>query len=213
MPEPEHIESAASTPEASATPGLETAAQTAGPEGGPETGGPEGGPEGGPAGGPPEAAPDPREQEIARLNDRLLRVVAEFDNYKKRVARDRAELTRTANEELLLEFLPVLDNLERALAAARKTDSTEALAEGVDLVLRLFQAVLERSGVKPIDSVGQPFDPNVHQAVAAVESAEGADQTVVEEVQRGYWLHTKVLRPAMVKVARAAARAGAGPED
>ncbi len=205
MQEPEHIESAASTPEASATPGLETADQTAGPEGGPGTGGP--------AGGPPEAAPDPREQEIARLNDRLLRVVAEFDNYKKRVARDRAELTRTANEELLLEFLPVLDNLERALAAARKTDSTEALAEGVDMVLRLFQAVLERSGVKPIDSVGQPFDPNVHQAVAAVESAEGADQTVVEEVQRGYWLHTKVLRPAMVKVARAAARAGTGPED
>ncbi|MBI4412982.1 MAG: nucleotide exchange factor GrpE, partial [candidate division NC10 bacterium] len=160
-----------------------------------------------------EAAPDPREQEIARLNDRLLRVVAEFDNYKKRMARDRAELTRTANEELLLEFLPVLDNLERALAAARRTNSTEALAEGVDLVLRLFQAVLERSGVKPIDSVGQPFDPNVHQAVAAVESADGADQTVVEEVQRGYWLHTKVLRPAMVKVARAAARAGTGPED
>jgi len=209
MPEPEHIESAASTPEASATPGLETAAQTAGPEGGPETGEPEGEPEG----EPPEAAPDPREQEIARLNDRLLRVVAEFDNYKKRVARDRAEVVRTANEELLLELLPVLDNLERALAAARKTDSTEALAEGGDMVIRLFQAVLERAGVKPIGSVGQPFDPNVHQAVAAVESPEGAGQTVVEEVQRGYWLHTKVLRPAMVKVSRAAARAGAGPED
>ncbi|MEK7337863.1 MAG: nucleotide exchange factor GrpE [candidate division NC10 bacterium] len=161
----------------------------------------------------PEGGPDPREQEIARLTDRLLRVVAEFDNYKKRVARDRADVVRTANEELLLELLPVLDNLERALAAARNTDSTEALAEGVDMVIRLFQAVLERAGVKPIGSVGQPFDPNVHQAVAAVESPEGAGQTVVEEVQRGYWLHTKVLRPAMVKVSRAAARAGAGPED
>lgn len=209
MPEPEHPEGGASTPEATATSAPDAASRTAGPEEEPETREPAGGAEG----APPEAAPDPREQEIARLTDRLLRVVAEFDNYKKRVARDRAEVVRTANEELLLELLPVLDNLERALAAARKTDSTEALAEGVDMVIRLFQAVLERSGVKPIDSVGQPFDPNVHQAVAAVESPEGAGQTVVEEVQRGYWLHTKVLRPAMVKVSRAAARAGAGPED
>ena len=166
---------------------------------------------------PPQAraqeATDPRDQEIARLNDRLLRLAAEFENYKKRVARDRAEVIRTANEELLLELLPVLDNLERALAAARKADSTEALAEGVDLVLRLFQGVLERAGVKPIDSVGQAFDPAVHQAVAVVESPDAPDQTVVEEVQRGYWLHAKVLRPAMVKVAKAAARAGSRGED
>jgi molecular chaperone GrpE len=161
----------------------------------------------------PDAPAEPAASEVARLNDRLLRLAAEFDNYKKRVARDRAELIRVANEELLLELLPVLDNLERALAAARKTDSTEALAEGVDLVLRLFQGVLERAGVKPIDSVGQPFDPTVHQAVAAVESPGVPDQTVVEEVQRGYWLHAKVLRPAMVKVAKAAAPAGSGPEE
>ncbi|MBI2080139.1 MAG: nucleotide exchange factor GrpE [candidate division NC10 bacterium] len=164
----------------------------------------------------PQGAADPRDQELARLNDRHLRLAAEFENFKKRVARDRAEVIRTANEDLLLELLPVLDNLERALAAARKTDSTEALAEGVDLVLRLFQGVLERAGVKPIDSVGHAFDPAVHQAVAVVESPDAPDQTVVEEVQRGYWLHAKVLRPAMVKVAKAAARAagrreGSGP--
>lgn len=161
----------------------------------------------------PQMAADPRDQEVARLNDRLLRLAAEFENYKKRVARDRAEVIRTANEELLLEFLPVLDNLERALAAARKSDSTEALAEGVDLVLRLFQGVLERAGVKPIDSVGHAFDPAIHQAVAVVESPDAPDQTVVEEVQRGYWLHAKVLRPAMVKVAKAAARAAGRRED
>jgi len=209
MPEPEEIGAVSGTPEASGAPVPDPAAQGPGPEGGRETGGPAEGPEGAPV----EAAPDPRDQEIARLSDRLLRVAAEFDNYKKRVARDRAEMIRTANEELLLEILPVLDNLERALAAARKTDSTEALAEGVDMVLRLFEAVLERAGVKPIDSVGQPFDPNVHQAVAVVASPGAPAQTVVEEVQRGYWLHTKVLRPAMVKVAGVAARAGAGPED
>jgi len=129
------------------------------------------------------------------------------------VARDRADLTRTANEELLLELLPVLDNLERALAAARTAGSTEALAEGVDLVLRLFQGVLERAGVKPMDSgVGQAFDPSMHQAVAVVEAPEAPDGTVLEEVQRGYWIHTRVLRPAMVKVARASAAAGTGPE-
>jgi molecular chaperone GrpE len=165
------------------------------------------------ASGAPEAGPDPREQEIARLNDRLLRLAAEFENYKKRVARDRVELIRSANEGLLLELLPVLDNLERALAAARKTDSTGALVEGVDLVLRLFQGVLERAGVKPMDSVGQPFDPSMHQAVAVVEAPEAPDRTVLEEVQRGYWIHTRILRPAMVKVARASAPAGTGPED
>lgn len=186
MSQPEHPEVEASAPEASAPPAPEA---------------------------PAEAAADPKAQEIARLSDRLLRLAAEFENYKKRVARDRAEVVRVANEELLLELLPVLDNLERALAAARQTDSTEALAEGVDLVLRLFQGVLERAGVKPIDSVGQPFDPTVHQAVTAVESPEVPDQTVVEEVQRGYWLHAKVLRPAMVKVAKAAAPAGSGPEE
>lgn len=186
--------------EASATP---TPERTAEPGGHPE----------GSAAGAPEAGPDPREQEIARLNDRLLRLAAEFENYKKRVARDRVEWIRAANEGLLLELLPVLDNLERALAAARKTGSTGALVEGVDLVLRLFQGVLERAGVKPIDSVGQPFDPSMHQAVAVVEAPEAPDQTVLEEVQRGYWIHTRVLRPAMVKVARASAPAGTGPED
>ncbi len=185
------------------------AAATPAPERTAEPGGP---PEGA-ASGAPDAGPDPREQEIARLNDRLLRLAAEFENYKKRVARDRVEWIRAANEGLLLELLPVLDNLERALAAARKSDSTGALVEGVDLVLRLFQGVLERAGVKPMDSVGQPFDPSLHQAVAVVEAPEVPDGTVLEEVQRGYWIHTRVLRPAMVKVARASAPAGTGPED
>jgi molecular chaperone GrpE len=143
-------------------------------------------------------------KELEELQDRYLRLAAEFDNYRKRVARERAELVRTAHEGLLLEFLPVLDNLERALAAARSSAlssrASEALIEGVENTLRLFRGVLEKAGVREIETVGREFDPVVHHAVEQVRVTEVPENTVVEEVLRGYLLEQKVLRPALVKV-------------
>ncbi len=143
-------------------------------------------------------------QEVGRLQDRLLRLQAEFDNFKKRMAREKAEFLKFAHEGLILEFLPVLDNLERALEAARAEAGSTPLLEGIDMIVRLFRSVLEKAGVRPMETVGQPFDPAYHQAVAQVESSRGDANLVVEEIQKGYLIEGRVLRPAMVKVSRAA---------
>lgn len=140
--------------------------------------------------------------EIESLNDRLLRLHAEFENYKKRVARERGEFVRFAHEGLIRELLPVLDSLERAVATTRSGRDVQGVAEGVDIILRLFQTTLEKAGVKPIEALGHEFDPNVHQAVAQVESADGRDNIAVEEVRKGYLLEGRLLRPAMVKVSK-----------
>ncbi len=155
----------------------------------------------------PPQAPDEalaaKEQEVERLQDRLLRLQAEFENYKKRMAREKAEFLKFATENVLLEFLPVLDNLERAIASARTdTSAREAVVEGIEMVARLFRSALEKAGVKPMDAVEKPFDPTLHHAVAQVERRSGPDNTVVEEIRKGYLLEGRVLRAAMVKVSR-----------
>ena len=155
-------------------------------------------------------------QEAERLQDRLLRLQAEFENYKKRMAREKAEYLKFAHEALILEVLPVLDNLERALAAARAEAGSTPLLEGIEMIARLFRSVLEKAGVKPMETIGQPFDPAYHQAVAQVESCHGDSNLVVEEIQKGYLIEGRVLRPAMVKVSRAAPHEpgdGVGGED
>lgn len=157
-----------------------------------------------------------KEKEAERLQDRLLRLQAEFDNFKRRAARDKAEFLKFANESVLLEMLPVLDNLERGLASARAEAGATSLVEGIDMVARLFRAALEKFGVRPIQAVGAAFDPAVHQAVAQVEVAAGEDNQVLEEIQRGYLLEGRVLRPSMVKVSRVitpVAPADAADED
>jgi len=154
-------------------------------------------------------------QEVERVQDRLVRLQAEFENYKKRVAREKAEFLKFAHEELVLEFLPILDNLERALNAARAEEGSTPLIEGIEMIARLFRSALEKAGVSPMETVGQSFDPTYHQAVAQVESSEGETSLVVEEIQKGYLIEGRVLRPAMVKVSRAASvsKAGVGGED
>jgi len=142
-------------------------------------------------------------QEAERLQDRLLRLQAEFENYRKRMAREKAEFLKFAHEELILEFLPVLDNLERALAAARAEAGSTPLLEGIEMIARLFRSVLEKAGVKPMETVGERFDPAYHEAVAQVEASPGDANLVVEEIRKGYLLEGRVLRPAMVKVSRA----------
>lgn len=145
-------------------------------------------------------------QEAEHLQDRLVRLQAEFENYKKRMAREKAEFLKFATEGLLLEFLPILDNLERAIASARaEAANREAVVAGIDMIARLFRATLEKAGVKPMEAVGKPFDPSLYQAVAQVESPDGQDNVVVEEIQKGYFLEGRVLRAAMVKVSRTSA--------
>ena len=149
-----------------------------------------------------EAELQERVAEVEALNDRLLRLHAEFENYKKRMARERSEFVKFANEALILEFLPVLDSLERALATARSAAEAQTVAEGLEIILRLFQTTLEKVGVKVIEALEREFDPNLHQAAAQVESPDGRDNIVMEEVRKGYLLEGRLLRPSMVKVSK-----------
>ena len=152
---------------------------------------------------PSEASPaDPaaNDGELKALNDKYLRLAAEFDNYKRLTQRDQREHIRFGNEQLLKELLPVVDNLERAIKAAKGSKSAEGLVQGVDLTLKQLQGVLGKFGVQSIPTMGQPFDPSGHQAVASVPSTQVPDKHVVEEFQRGYRLHDRILRPAMVTV-------------
>jgi molecular chaperone GrpE len=149
-----------------------------------------------------QAALKDRTTELEALNDRLLRLHAEFENYKKRMARERSEFMKFANEALILEFLPVLDNLERAVPMAKSGLDAQRIAEGLDIILRLFQTILEKAGVKAIETLDREFDPSLHQAVAQVERVDGRDNMVVEEVRKGYQLEGRLLRPSMVKVSK-----------
>jgi molecular chaperone GrpE len=149
---------------------------------------------------------DPEQVRAERddYRDRLLRTVAEFDNYRKRVERDRRELLEFGAADLLGELLPVLDDLERALAAAPTGDSASAVAgyrAGVELIQRQLLDLLRKRGVSPIEALGADFDPHVHQAVASEPSDAHRDGEVIEELRRGYKLGERLLRPAMVKVA------------
>jgi molecular chaperone GrpE len=143
-----------------------------------------------------------KNREIQSLRDRLLRLQAEFENFKKRTAKERMELVKFANEGLLLEMIPILDSLDRAIESAKGNSNMENLLEGLELVRRLLSVLLERAGVKEIASQGQPFDPQLHEAIMVEASGAHPDNTVVEEIQRGYLLHNRVLRPAMVRVAK-----------
>jgi len=140
-----------------------------------------------------------READAAR--DRYVRTVAEFDNARKRAVREREELIRGANESLIRELLPVLDNFERALQAARGDAGAAGVTAGVELIQRELLRVLEKFGVTAFTSVGVPFDPERHEAVARVPAAGRPEMTVVGETARGYLLNGRVLRPAMVTVA------------
>jgi molecular chaperone GrpE len=133
---------------------------------------------------------------------RLLRLAADMENLKKRQERERAELLQFANENLVKELLPVVDNLERALDHGRQLQAPEALLEGIDMVYQGFLKALDRFGVTPFDSVGQHFDPAMHNAVMQEEAPGVPDCRITKEVQKGYLMNQRLLRPAMVVVAR-----------
>jgi len=129
------------------------------------------------------------------------RARAEFANYKKRVEAEREELRRTSTQVLLLKLLPVVDDFERALQTVPKESAGEGWVDGMKMILRKLQALLESEDVTPIEAAGQPFDPLWHEAILQEETDEHPDGYVIEEMQRGYRLGNRVLRPSMVKVA------------
>lgn len=149
--------------------------------------------------------------------DLYLRERADLENFRKRAQRDKEELGKFANEGILRELVPAVDNLERAIEHARQDGAGgETLLKGVELTLAQFQKVLEKFGVVAIKALGEPFDPARHEAMGQVESSEQPANTVVQEYQKGYLLNDRLLRPALVMVAKApaaAAETGAGGSE
>lgn len=144
--------------------------------------------------------------------DRLLRTTADFDNFKKRAARERQEAARYANEALIQKLIPILDNFEMALAAAQtgQAGNTESFTAGVAMIQQQLKVALLEFGVEEVDATGKPFDPNVHEAVSQQESAEVAEGHVVQQLRKGYKLRDRLLRPATVVVAAKPATPAAG---
>ena len=142
------------------------------------------------------------------LYDRLLRKQAELENFRKRALREKEEFLQHATADLIRALLPTLDGFERALAHRDANAATE-FSQGMELIYRDLLDVLRRAGLTPVETVGKMFDPHLHQAVETVVSAEHRDQEIVEELQRGYRLKQRLLRPAIVKVAVAAKSAAA----
>ena len=155
----------------------------------------------------PEAVPPTEVEALQRERDeyydRLLRKTAEFENYRKRIERERQQVTESAAADLIEELLPLVDDMERALKADTGGEGTAAYRRGVELIHKQMLELLRKRGVRPIETIGANFDPHFHMAVAH-EPAEGRrDGEVVEEFRRGYMLGDRLLRPAMVKVAKA----------
>jgi len=142
------------------------------------------------------------QREKDALQDRLLRTAAEFDNFRKRVERERRELSEFAAADILAELLPIIDNFDRALQTPSGPES-EGFRKGIELIHRQMLDLLRKRGVKPIEALGADFDPNMHEAVMHEASGEHREGEVMQELQRGYTLGDRLLRPAMVKVAKA----------
>ncbi|MNN74143.1 heat shock protein GrpE [compost metagenome] len=131
---------------------------------------------------------------------RLLRTQADFDNFRRRTQKEKEELGKYASAKLITELLPVVDNFERALSTTSDNAEIASYAKGVEMILRQFEGILQAEGLTAMETVGQPFNPEYHQAIMQVESEDHEEGIVVEELQKGYLLKDKVLRPAMVKV-------------
>lgn len=166
---------------------------------------------------PPAQDPDLRrlESQLAAERERMLRLRADFDNYRKRTERERGEIERYALADMLRELLPVVDNLERALSVPSAQGDGEDLRKGVEMIVRQFHELLKRYGLVPIVALGERFDPSVHEAVFQEESDGIVVPTVAVELQRGYRLNDRLLRPSLVKVAvpREAAHDSSAPDS
>jgi molecular chaperone GrpE len=153
-----------------------------------------------------------KDQELTELKDKYLRALADTDNVRKRMRQQSEETVRLQRENLLRDLLPVVDNLERGLEAARHGDNRQSIMEGIEMVLRSLHDWLRGQGVSPIAAIGQPFDPQVHEAVDHVAS-DHPPNTVVSEFHRGYQIGERMLRPARVAVAKAKSASGGNAKD
>lgn len=151
-----------------------------------------------------EEGADERMEELRRQAEenyqRYLRAQADFDNFRRRTRQEKEEFAKYASLNLIEQLLPVVDNFERAIESSKGTKDFDALVKGLEMTFRQLDQVLQQEGLKPIEAVGQPFNPEYHQAVMQVESEEYEEGIVVEELQKGYVLKEKVIRPSMVKV-------------
>ncbi len=156
-----------------------------------------------------EAQLEAKKKEAQDNYDRFLRLSAEFENFKKRMEKEKNDAYKFGTENLIKEMLPVLDNLERAIDHGEAKDA-QGLLEGVDMTLKGFLTALEKIGVSPVDASGKEFDPNLHEAVMVQEDAHHPAGTVLTQLQKGYALHGRLLRPAMVVVSK---RPELGPDE
>ena len=140
------------------------------------------------------------QQELGQARDMMLRLAAELDNYKKRSVRERESLIKYASQGVIQELIPILDNFERAIESANQSKDLDSLTKGVEMIFKQMYDALERKGVSKINALGETFDPNIHEAIAQVASDECPENTVVEELQKGYMLHDRVIRPSRVAV-------------
>jgi molecular chaperone GrpE len=163
-----------------------------------------------------EIVPPDQEKDIEGLQeakDKYLRLYAEFENYKRRVNKDKEELVRYGNEALIYELLPVIDNLEMALQHASDEEASSGLVQGVEITLKELMKALEKFGLSPIEADGKPFDPSVHHAMSQVVREDVDEEIVVEEFRKGYILKEKVLRPSLVAVSKKPAQIGEAEKD
>jgi molecular chaperone GrpE len=142
------------------------------------------------------------EEQTKELEDRLLRLAAEFDNYKKRMAKEFGYLIKNANENLILQLLDTLDNFQRALDSAKTSDDYDSFHKGVELIYNHMKEILTKEGLKEIEASGKPFDPNFHEAVTQAESDESAEGIIIDEIGKGYMLNDRLLRASKVVVSK-----------
>lgn len=142
------------------------------------------------------------EKELSELKDKYLRLYADFENYKRLVAKEREELIKYSNEGLIRELLSVIDHLELALQHSSDNEVSSALAEGVNMTLRELKTVLEKFGLVNIEAIGKPFDPFIHHAMSQIESEKDDENAVIAEFRKGYMLRDRVLRAALVGVSK-----------
>ena len=152
------------------------------------------------AGSAQEAAQDPVAAKINEYREQMLRLRAEFDNTKKRLEKDKQDSIKFANEKLLIELLQAVDNFDRALLSLTEGHDSASVKKGLVLAQQELHKVLERHGVEPVKSLGAEFDPNLHEAVAVVPSADVKEGTIMDEVQRGYLLNGRLIRPSRVRI-------------
>lgn len=144
---------------------------------------------------------DKKDLQIEELTDKVKRQMAEFDNYRKRTEREKASMFELGSRSVIEKMLPVVDNFERGLASIPEAEKESAVAKGMEMIYKQLMTTLGEMGVKPIEAVGQPFDPNFHNAVMHIEDESLGENVVAEEFQKGYMHHDSVIRCSMVKVA------------